>query len=85
MSHSSPTQVIHSNLLGATSDFPGVFGYVFYLLRGRDIMRHFSSLLLLDSGDDDSHFNYHWLLSSSVNVRLILRVLEKHKNHKEGD
>ena len=48
-------------------------------------MRHFSNVLLLDSGDDDSHFNYDWLLSSSVNVRLLLRVLEKHKNHKEGD
>ena len=85
ISHGGPRQVIHSNLLGATSDFPGVFGYVFYLLWGRDIMRHFSNVLLLDSGDDDSHFNYYWLLSSSVNVRLLLRVLEKHKNHKEGD
>ena len=27
-----PIQVSHSNLLGANSDFPGVFDYIFYLL-----------------------------------------------------
>ena len=37
-------------------------------------------MLFFDSGDDDAHFNYYWLLSSSVNVRL-LQVFEKHKNH----
>ena len=48
-------------------------------------MVRFSNVLLLDSGDDETHFNYYELLSSSGKVRLLFQVLKKHRNHKERD
>ena len=84
MSHSGPTQVILSNLqVRALISLVCLATYFIYSKGGT--LRHFSNMLLLDSEDDEAHFNYNWLLRSSVNVRPLFQVLEKHKNHKERD
>lgn len=48
-------------------------------------MMHFSDVRCLESWDDETDFNYYWLLSLAVNMRLLLQALEKHRIYKARD
>ena len=48
-------------------------------------MIHFSDVGLLESWDDETDFNYCWLLSLAVSMRLLFQALEKHRICKARD